>query len=106
MAKFLVKVRYTYAGAKGLLRTGGGARQTAIEKMVRDLGGGVDGFYFAFGSTDAYMILDMPDNATAAAVSLVVKASGAVEQETVVLLMPDEIDKASKQSVDYHPPGD
>jgi uncharacterized protein with GYD domain len=106
MAKYLVKVRYTYAGAKGLLRTGGGARQVAVEEMVRDLGGSVEGFYFAFGSTDAYMILDLPDNSTAAAVSLVVKASGAVEHETVVLLVPEEIDSASKKSVDYHPPGD
>jgi uncharacterized protein with GYD domain len=106
MAKFLVKVRYTYVGVKGLIRGGGSSRRAAVEEMVGDLGGRVDVFYFAFGDTDAYMIVDIPDNVTAAAVALAVTASGAVGCETVVLLTPEEIDAASKMSVDYHPPGD
>jgi len=106
MAKFLMKVRYTFVGAKGLRRKGGEARRAAIEEMVGELGGRLDEFYFAFGPDDAYMILDLPDNAAAAAVALAVTASGAVENETVVLLTPEEIDSAAEQSVDYLPPGD
>jgi uncharacterized protein with GYD domain len=47
----------------------------------------------------------LPDNATAAALSLAVNKSGAVATKTVVLLTPEEMDQASKKAVDYRPPG-
>ena len=31
------------------------------------LGGKLESFYFAFGQTDAYVVLDLPDNQSAAA---------------------------------------
>ena len=106
MAKYLIKADYTTEGAKGVLKGGGSARRSAVEEMVKGLGGSVDDFFFAFGATDAFVIVDLPDNVTAAAVALAVGASGAVGIETVVLLTPEEIDQASHKSVDYHPPGD
>jgi len=45
------------------------------------------------------------DNASVAAVNLVVQASGAASVRTIVLLTPEEIDQASKKSVSYSPPG-
>ena len=106
MAKYLIKAHYTTDGAKGVLKGGGTARRAAVEEMVAGLGGKVDDFFFAFGQTDVYTIVDLADNEAAAAVALVVGASGAVAIETVVLLTPEEIDSASERSVDYHPPGD
>jgi GYD domain len=50
-------------------------------------------------------LLDLPDNATAAAASIAVNAAGAATSEVVVLLTPEEIDTAAKLSVDYRPPG-
>ena len=70
-----------------------------------DLGGTLEAFYYAFGESDVYIIADAPDNATVAALSLTVTASGAVSSETVVLLSPEEIDQASNMAVDYRPPG-
>lgn len=69
------------------------------------MGGSVEGFYFAFGEIDAYVIVDLPDNTTAAAAALTVSGSGVVSVETVVLLTPEELDKASKVRPEYTPPG-
>jgi uncharacterized protein with GYD domain len=52
------------------------------------------------------VIAQLPDNATAAAISLTVAASGvAVKLNTVVLLTPEEIDEATQKSVSYRAPG-
>jgi uncharacterized protein with GYD domain len=105
MAKYLVVASYTTEGIRGVKANGGTARRQAIEKTVASLGGRVEAFYFGFGSEDAFVLLDLPDNTTAAAMGLAVGASGAASTRTVVLLTPEEIDKASGLGVDYRPPG-
>lgn len=96
---------YTADGVKGVIKEGGSGRRDAIEKVVADLGGTLEAFYFAFGEDDVYVIAELPDNTTAAAVSLVVGASGAVRIKTSVLLTPDEVDRAAHTSVGYRAPG-
>jgi len=105
VAKFLVKASYTTEGAKGIQSAGGTSRREAVAKMAEGLGGSLESFYFAFGATDAYVVLDLPDNRSAAAASMAVSATGAAASAVVVLLTPDEIDAAAKLSVDYRPPG-
>jgi uncharacterized protein with GYD domain len=105
VAKFLVKASYTAEGGKGVQSAGGTSRRDAVAKMAEGLGGSLESFYFAFGDTDAYVVLDLPDNRTAAAASIAVNAAGAATSEVVVLLTPEDIDAASKLSVDYRPPG-
>ncbi|MEX0873418.1 MAG: GYD domain-containing protein [Actinomycetota bacterium] len=107
MPKYLLIASYTAQGAKGLLEDGGSKRRKTVEMMAKDLGGKVESFYFGFGSDDVYVIIDVPDHASAAAASLVVSASGGVSSRTVVLLTPEEMDDAAKKSekVGYKPPG-
>lgn len=105
MPKYLVKASLTADGAKGTIKEGGTSRRDTVSKMIEGLGGKVEAFYYALGETDAYVIVDAPDNLTVAAVSLTISASGAVATNTVVLLSPEEIDEATKKSVDYRPPG-
>lgn len=105
MAKFLWRASYTTEGLKGVQSGGGTARRDVVEKMVTDLGGTLEAFYFAFGDADVYVIADLPDETTAAAISLTVNASGAVQLATVPLLTPEEVDAAAEKSVDYSPPG-
>jgi uncharacterized protein with GYD domain len=62
-------------------------------------------FYYAFGHDDVYGIAEMPDNVSTAALALVITASGAAKVRTVVLLTPEEIDKATQMSINYSPPG-
>jgi len=103
--KFLVKARYTAEGARGVQSAGGSSRRDAIAKMAEGLGGSLESFYFAFGETDAYVVLDMPDNRAAAAATSAVGASGAASSEVVVLITPEDVDAAAELSVDYRPPG-
>ena len=67
MAKYLLQASYTAEGVKGLLKDGGTARVNAASQLLTALGGTVESFYFALGSSDAYVVVDMPDNATIAA---------------------------------------
>ncbi|MDO9598162.1 MAG: GYD domain-containing protein [Azoarcus sp.] len=105
MSKYLFEARYTAEGAKGLAREGGSARRAAVAAMAEGLGGKLESFYFAFGEVDAYVIADIPDSITAAAVALAVNQSGGASVKTVVLMTPEDVDKAGKKTVDYQPPG-
>ena len=105
MPKYLIQASYTTEGVKGLLSKGGSARRSAVEAATKSIGGKIEQFYFAFGETDAFVILDLPDHASAAAIALVSSASGGVHARTTVLLTPEEIDAAGKKSLDYRPPG-
>jgi uncharacterized protein with GYD domain len=105
MPKFLIEASYTLDGVKGVQSAGGTSRRDAVAQVAESVGGRLDGFYFAFGEHDAYVIVDLPDNESAAAVALTVNAAGGATARTVVLLTPDEVDAAAKRSVDYRPPG-
>ena len=105
MPKYLIQASYTVAGTKGLLKDGGTKRRTAVNLLMKQLGGSLEAFYFAFGDDDVYAIVEAPDNVTAAAVALTITASGAVKLKTTALLSPDEIDQAAKKSVPYRAPG-
>lgn len=105
MAKFMWTGSYTAQGTKGLIAEGGTARKAVVEKMLASVGGKLECLYYALGSDDVVIIVDAPDNVSAAAVGLTVAASGAVQGRMTVLLTPDEIDKAAKKSPAYRPPG-
>jgi uncharacterized protein with GYD domain len=105
MPKYLFEASYTFEGVKGVQREGGSSRRDAVAKAVESVGGRLESFYFAFGESDAYAILDLPDNVSAAAVGLTVSSTGLASTKTVVLLTPEEIDKAAKTKVAYKGPG-
>jgi uncharacterized protein with GYD domain len=105
MAKYLFEANYTAEGAKGIAREGGSGRRAAVEKAVTALGGKLETFYFAFGATDAYVIVDLPDNTAAAAMALAVAQSGLASTRTTVLLTMEETDAAAKKNVAYRAPG-
>ena len=105
MPKFLWRVSYTPQGAQGLQKDGGTNRRTAVQRLTEQAGGKLEGFYFALGERDAYVIADLPDTTTAMAISLAVSAAGAAHLETVLLVTPEEMDTAARKTVDYRPPG-
>ena len=76
-----------------------------VEAAIKANGGKLEAFYFAFGKNDAYLIVDAPDHISVAAMNLALNASGAASIKTTVLLTPEEIDQASKKTVNYTPPG-
>lgn len=105
MAKYLIEASYTAEGAKGLLKEGGSKRRDAAEQALKSVGAKLEGFYFAFGDNDAYVLVDAPDHASVAAASAAINATGLVHSKTVVLLTPEEMDSATKKAVTYRAPG-
>lgn len=105
MAKYLQKISYTQTGVQGLLKDGGSKRREVARKAAEGLGATLEGFYFAFGDQDAYVIADAPDDESIAAIALVVTAGGGAVTETVKLLEPEQIDAATQKAVSYEPPG-
>jgi uncharacterized protein with GYD domain len=103
--KYLVQAAYTLEGAKGLLKDGGSKRRAAVQEMLKAIGGTVEAFYYAFGDSDAFVILDVPDHVTATALALAVNASGAVRTKTTVLITPEEVDQAIGKAISYRAPG-
>jgi uncharacterized protein with GYD domain len=105
MAKYLIEASYTLEGVQGLLKEGGSGRRAAVERLIASAGGTIEALYFVFGDDDIVIIADLPDNASAAALSLAVSASGSATSTVRVLLTPEEIDTATKKSIDYRAPG-
>jgi uncharacterized protein with GYD domain len=105
MGKYLLHANYVGEGIKGLLKEGGTARRASAEKAVKSVGGTIEAFYYAFGETDAYVIVDVPDNASMAALATTIGASGAVRITTTVLITPEEMDAVAKKTPTYRAPG-
>jgi uncharacterized protein with GYD domain len=105
MPKYLIQANYVGEGIKGLLKEGGSSRRDTVAKLFESMGGKLEAFYYAFGDTDAFIIADLPDNATASALVLTVTSTGAVTCRTTVLMTPEEVDAATKKTPSYRPPG-
>jgi uncharacterized protein with GYD domain len=105
MSKYLVTASYGADGVKGLMEEGGSNRRAAATTAIESVGGSVDSFYFAFGDDDVVGICDFPDTASAAAVSLMINATGAVSLSLTPLLTVEEIDAAAAMTPSYRPPG-
>ncbi|MFN8174995.1 MAG: GYD domain-containing protein [Solirubrobacteraceae bacterium] len=105
MPKYLIEASYNSEGAKGVQSAGGTARVEAVRKATEGVGGSVESFHFAFGDTDAYVIVDAPDVESIAALALAVNASGKVTVKTTVLLTAEQVDDAARRSVGYAAPG-
>jgi uncharacterized protein with GYD domain len=105
MPKYLVQANYVREGIKGLAKEGGTARRTAVEKLLASVGGKLEAFYYAFGDVDLFIIADLPDNVSAAALSMTVNATGAATTRITVLLTPEQIDASTKMTPSYRAPG-
>lgn len=105
MPKMMIKASYNADGVRGLMKEGGTARAATVKKLIEGLGGTMEGFYFAYGDADAYVIVDMPDETAGLAVSMAVNASGAVRLSTIPLISAEQMDAACKKTVGYRAPG-
>ncbi len=105
MPKYLVTGSYSLEGLKGVIKEGGSARMDALKQLVEANGGTLEAAYFAFGPDDYVFICDLPDNVTAAALTVAAAATGTVSPKLTVLLTPEEVDAATKKVVSYRAPG-
>lgn len=105
MSKYLFYGTYTPEGVRGLLAEGGSGRVEAVKQALSSINGRLEAFYFSFGESDFYTIVDLPDNASTAAFSFTANAFGYFAIKTAVLLTPAEVDLAVKKSVKLRQPG-
>ena len=82
-------------------------RIEAVRPAIEKLGGKIHGAYFSFGKYDVVLIVEMPDNVSAAAMAIAIAAGGAVKAaQTTVLMSPDDGLAAMKKAAtsSYRPP--
>ena len=89
MAHYLFQTSYTQASWAALVKNPENRRQS-IAKLIESAGGKLESFYFAFGPTDAFVIVELPDNVAAGGVAAAVAASGGVSSLTTTVLMTSE----------------
>ena len=83
-------------------------REQSIRPMIEKLGGKLIGYWFAFGESDAVVIVQMPDNVSAAAASLAAAGGGAVKSlKTTPLMSVEEAMQAMRKAggAGYRAPG-
>jgi uncharacterized protein with GYD domain len=105
MSKFLIEATYTAEGLQGLKKDKASGRRHAVEQAINALGGKLESMYYAFGNTDVFVMADLPDNATAAAIGLAISGGGSVRTKTTPLLTVEETDQAINKRIDYRAPG-
>ncbi len=106
MAKYMIHASYTPEGLQGLMKDKASGRKSAVQAAVKSAGGKLESFYFSFGHDDVVLIIDMPDNVSAAALALTTAATGVVHIATTPLLTVEEVDKALAMKMKYRAPGE
>ena len=106
MAHYLMQAAYT-PDAWSTLVGNPQDRSEPVRQMVEDAGGTLESFYLAFGDFDVVVIVELPDDATAAAVSIATSAAGAIRAiKTTPLITTDDAVRAltRARSIAYQPP--
>jgi len=105
MPKYLFEATYLGQGIKGLMQEGGTARRDALVDALKSVGGTLDSFYYAFGYYDVLGVFDVPDDASAAALSLLINSTGNVNVRLKPLLSLEDMDEAVRKTPSYRAPG-
>jgi uncharacterized protein with GYD domain len=98
MASFLVQVSYTPEALSALISKPQN-RMAIVKKSVENLGGKLTGAWMSFGDHDLVMILEMPNNVSAAALALAAAAGGSLKSiKTTPLLSVEQANSALKKA--------
>lgn len=89
MPPYLVQVTYTPEAWAAQLKDPRD-RRAIVRPLFERLGGRIETVYYAFGPYDVVLIADLPDNRSAAALSLTLTASATVKAIQTTPLLPIE----------------
>jgi uncharacterized protein with GYD domain len=106
MPLYMIQESYSDA-ANGSMIKAPQDRTAAVQAMIAGIGGTLQGLWFALGEFDVVAIIEMPDNITAAALSMAIRSTGAMSAyRTTPLLTMAEATQAMRQagSVKYAAP--
>ena len=107
MPFYLERFSYTSEAWARLIKKPEDRREIA-RAVVEKLGGKLHGFWYGFGDHDGFVLIEAPNNVSAAAFSVGISAGGSLRSaETTVLLTVEEaiemLEKA--QDLPYRSPG-
>ena len=108
MSFYLMRFSYTPEAWARLIKKPEDRREIA-RAIVEKLGGRLHGFWYSFGQQDGFVLIEAPNNISAAAFSVGISAGGALRSaETTVLLTVEETIEmlGTAQGLPYRPPGD
>ncbi|HEY6058236.1 MAG TPA: GYD domain-containing protein [Candidatus Limnocylindrales bacterium] len=105
MSKYLYRLTYTTSGLEGTVKEGFAAREAFFRSVVDGLGGRTESAYWAYGDVDIFIVVDLPDSASATALSLALARTGSFRVTTTVLLSAAEMDAGVKKMPAYRAPG-
>ncbi len=98
MPSYLVQVSYTAEALSALIATTQD-RSAVVRKVIENLGGKFVGSWLSFGDYDLVMLIEMPNNVTAAALALAAAAGGSCKTvKTTPLLSIREAMTAMKKA--------
>jgi uncharacterized protein with GYD domain len=98
MPRYLQQVAYTPEGWAALIKNPQN-RIEVVRPVIERLGGKIETAWFAFGEYDIVVILDMPDNVSAAAIAMAFAAGGTCKAvKTTPLLSTSEAVEAMKKA--------
>ena len=98
MPRFLQQVAYTPEGWQTLIKNPQN-RIDAVRPAIEKLGGKIETAWFAFGEYDVVLIVEMPDNVSAAAIAMAFAGGGACKAvKTTPLLSTAEAVEAKKKA--------
>ena len=86
MAFYLIKANYSTDAIKAMVNNPQD-REVAARKAIEALGGTLHHFFFALGDADVIAIIEVPDDKTIVAGSLIVSASGNFSKYSTTKLM-------------------
>jgi uncharacterized protein with GYD domain len=105
MPHYMFRASYSKEGLQGVLKEGAASRLEVVRKLAESLGGTLETAYWAFGQDDFIAIMELPDNAAAAAGASTVASSGTASLTTTVLLTAADVDAARGRTATYRKPG-
>ena len=106
MAHYALQVAYAPLGWAALLKDPRD-RLEAVRPVLHRLGGSIVHGWFAFAKYDVLLICEMPDNVTAAALSMAISAGGAAKsvKTTALMSFEDGIEALKRATAaEYSPP--
>jgi uncharacterized protein with GYD domain len=101
MAKYLMQATFSVEGMERLKQDGGSKRRAANERLVAEMGGRIEAFFYGFGDTNVYAIVDFPENVGAATEWLTIGAGGVARATMTALLTAEELDAAGENSREF-----
>lgn len=107
MPLYMAEFSYTPEAWAGLVKSPENREET-VRGILEDAGSKLHNLWYTFGDSDGFALIEAPDNATAAGLSLAITSSGAFRKfETHVLMTQSDLLKALEKAADvaYVAPG-